>query len=254
MDPKGKVILITGASSGIGLASARALVAAGAVVAMAARPSEHLRREAVALNAFAVPMDVTDDASVRDGVARVLDRFGHIDVVANFAGNGGRLALWDAAPADHLRAMIDTHLFGAERVARAVLPSMLARGQGRIVNIASTVGWVPMPAAAAYSAAKAAILAFSESLRGELMGRGVRVMVFAPPHTSTEAGKAWPLEGPRVHTPQWVAAEFVRALRAERPRFLAGASNRLLLAIQRLSPAYAAFIMRRIGLKAVASG
>lgn len=251
MDPKGKVILVTGASSGIGLASARALAAAGAMVALAARSAQRLEHEAATSGGLAVPMDVTDDTSVADGVARVLDRFGHIDAVVNFAGNGGRLTLWDEAPADHLRTMVDTHLFGAERVARAVLPSMLARGQGIIVNIASTVGWVPMPAAAAYSAAKAAILAFSESLRGELAGRGVRVMVFAPPHTSTEAGKEWPLEGPRVHTPEWVAEQFVRALRAEQPRFLAGASNRMLLGIQRLSPAYAAFIMRRIGLKAL---
>ncbi len=117
------------------------------------------------------------------------------------------------------------------------------------VNIASTVAWVPMPAAAAYSSAKAAVVAFSESLRGELEGTGVDVMVFGP-HTSTEAGNAWPLEGPRVHTPEWVADELVRTLRREPKRFLAGASNRLLLWMQRVHPDLAFNMMKGIGLRA----
>lgn len=256
MDPKGKVILITGASSGIGLASARELARAGACVVMAARSRERLEREAASVRAeggeaLAVVIDVQDSGSVGRAIDAVLARYGHIDAAINFAGNGGALGLWDKAPPDQLRAMFDTHLFGAERVARAVLPSMLAGRQGLIVNIASTVGWVPMPAAAAYSAAKAAILAFSEALRGELRGRGVKVLVFAPPHTDTEAGRQWTMKGPQVFAPDWVAKELVKALRAERPAFLAGRSNRLLLGIRRVSPAYASYIMRRIGLAAV---
>lgn len=257
MDPKDKVIVVTGASSGIGLASARALAGTGARVVLAARSVEVLAAEARCLGAagqaaMAVAMDVTNDESVAAGVRQVLQRWGRIDAVINFAGNGGRLALWDQAPADHTRAMFEVHLFGAERVARAVLPAMLAQGSGTIVNIASAVGWVAMPSAAAYSAAKAAVLSFSEALRGELAGRGIDVVVFAPPHTSTDAGNAWPLEGPRIFAPEWVADQLVLTLRRGRPRFLAGFSNRMLLAIHRLSPAYAAFIMRRIGLRAVA--
>lgn len=256
MDPKGKVIIVTGASGGIGLASAQALARAGARVVLAARSMDKLTAEVARLNkagatVLAVEMDVTHDDSVATGVARVLRHFGRIDAVINFAGNGGQLALWERTPADHTRTMFDVHLFGAERVARAVLPAMLAQGGGTIVNIASAVGWVAMPSAAAYSAAKAAILSFSEALRGELAGRGIDVLVFAPPHTRTAAGEQWKLEGPRVFEPGWVAEELVRALRRRRPRFLAGASNRLLLTIQRLSPAYAAYIMRRIGLRAV---
>jgi short-subunit dehydrogenase len=257
MDPQGKVILVTGASGGIGLASARALSRAGAQVALAARTTGTLQAEAARLNeaggiAIAVGMDVTSDASVTAGVAETLRQLGRIDAVINFAGNGGRLALWEQMPADHLRRMVDVHLFGSERVARAVLPAMLAQGGGTIVNIASTVGWVAMPSAAAYSAAKAAILSFSEALRGELAGRGIDVRVFAPPHTNTSAGRDWPLEGPQVFEPDWVAAALVRSLRRNQARFLAGASNRALLAIQRISPAYAAYIMRRIGLRAAA--
>ncbi len=256
MDPKGKVIIVTGASSGIGLASARALAGAGARVAMAARSTDKLTTAAARLveaghTAMPVALDVTSDESVACAVAQVLRVLGRIDAVINFAGNGGQLAFWDQTPAGHARAMFDVHVFGAERVIRAVLPTMLAQGSGTIVNIASAVGWVAMPSAAAYSAAKAAVLSFSEALRGELAGRGIDVLVFAPPHTSTEAGRQWPLEGPRVFAPAWVADELVRALRRGRRRFLAGASNRLLLAVQRVSPRYAAYIMQRIGLRAV---
>ena len=255
MEPKDKVIVITGASSGIGLASARALARAGAHVVLAARSTDRLRAEVEHLmhaghSAVAEEMDVTSDSSVNAAVARVLQRLGRIDSVINFAGNGGRLALWHETAADHTRAMFDVHVFGAERVARAVLPAMLAQRSGTIVNIASSVGWVAMPAAAAYSAAKAAILSLSEALRGELADRGIDVVVFAPPHTDTEAGRQWPLEGPRVFAPDWVADELVRTLRRGRHRHLAGSSNRLLLGIQRLSPRYAAYIMRRIGLRA----
>jgi 3-oxoacyl-[acyl-carrier protein] reductase len=256
MDPQGKVILVTGASSGIGLASARELARHGARVVLAARSSARLEEAAEVIRqrsgeALAVTMDVGDAASVSAGVIRALAHHGHIDAVINFAGNAGPLGLWEGAAPDQLQAMFDTHLFGAERVARAVLPSMLARGQGTIVNIASTVGWVPMPAAAAYSAAKAAVLAFSEALHGELEERGIDVMVFAPPHTNTAAGREWTLKGPRVFEPEWVASELVRALRARRRTFLAGRSNRALLGIRRLSPSYASFIMRRIGMAAI---
>lgn len=257
MDPKGKVILVTGASSGIGLASARELARAGARTILAARSLDRLQSEAAALcaaggEALAVRIDVADPASVERAMAQILEQFGHVDVAINFAGNAGRLGLWQEAPADHLRAMIDTHLLGTERVARALLPAMLARGSGRIVNVASTVGWAPMPAAAAYSAAKAAVLAFSEALHGELRGRGIEVCVFAPPHTNTQAGRAWKMQGPRIYEPEWVAKQLVHALRTDQTSFLAGTSNRLLLGIRRLSPAYARYIMRRIGLRAIA--
>jgi NAD(P)-dependent dehydrogenase (short-subunit alcohol dehydrogenase family) len=256
MDPKGKVILVTGASSGIGLATARALAHAGASVVLAARSRETLEAEATRLRAegcaaFAIALDVTSDASVAAAIAALVERAGHLDAVVNNAGNGGELRFWADTDPGHLRAMFDVHVFGTERVARAALPWLRSRG-GVIVNFASTVAWVPMPSAAAYSAAKAAIVSLSEALRAELAPQGVEVVLFAPPHTSTDAGRAWPLEGPTVRTPVWVARELVETLRRGRRSRLAGASNRVLLLVRRIAPAYAAYIMRSIGLRAVA--
>jgi NAD(P)-dependent dehydrogenase (short-subunit alcohol dehydrogenase family) len=255
MDPKNKVVFLVGASNGIGLASARALARAGARVVLGARSRERLDDAVAAIvagggAASAVALDVTSDASVRAAVEEVVATAGRIDVVVNFAGNGGALGAWAAAGAGALRDMFEVHVFGAERVARAVLPIMTAQRSGTIVNIASTVAWVPMPMAAAYSSAKAAIVAFSHALRAELEGSGIRVMVFSPPHTNTEAGRAWPLRGPQVFEPDQVAAELLRALRRDRRTFLAGMGNRMLLVIQRIWPWYAAFIMKSIGLAA----
>jgi short-subunit dehydrogenase len=181
-------------------------------------------------------------------VEGIVRRFGRIDVVVNNAGNAGRLTFWAAADPAATRQMFDVHVFGMERVTRAVLPHMLEQGGGTVVNIASTLAWVPMPMAAAYSAAKAAVLSFSESLRAELADRGVEVMLFAPPHTRTPS--EMPLRGPRIHSPEWVAEELVRSLRRGRACFLAGASNRALLVMRRIAPGVASRIMRDIGLRA----
>ena len=255
MDLEDKVILITGASSGFGLASAKALAHAGAKVALAARTRDALdlavsELRAAGADALAVPMDVTDDDSVERGVRSVEQHFGRVDVVINNAGNGGLLAYWADTPAAHTRTTFDVHVFGMERVSRAVLPGMRSRGAGAIVNIASTVGWVAMPGGAAYCAAKAAVLSFTEALAGELAGQGVTVSVFAPPHMSNESGQKWKLDA-QVFSPEWAAAQLVKFLRKDRRRFLAGASNRMLLVLQRLSPSLAASIMRSMGLRAL---
>lgn len=251
-----KVIVVTGASYGIGCAVATALVHEGASVVFAARSADKLhqavsRATAAGGVAMAVPMDVTSDESVAAAIAAVLQRFGRIDVVINNAGNGGRLDYWVSTSASATRDMFDVHVLGTERVMRAVLPSMLERGAGTIVNIASTVAWVPMPGAAAYSAAKAAVVSLSETLRAELAGKGIDVRVFAPPHTSTEAGENWPLDLPKMFTTDWVAAALIRYLKGKRARAIPG-GNGVLLLIQRISPRLAARIMNGVGFRAVA--
>jgi short-subunit dehydrogenase len=254
MELKQRVIMVTGGSRGIGAEAARQLAAAGAQVVLAARDRALLEQNAAALraqggSAWALELDVTSEASVQTAVQATLDRFGHIDVLINNAGNGGTLGLLlDQAP-DHTRRMFEVHVLGAERMTRAVLPGMLARRQGRIVMVASAVGYVPMPGAAAYSAAKAAVLALAEALRGELRGSGVELHSFSPPHTQTEAGKAWPLQLPHKFSPDEAARALLRTLRADRQEVLAGHTP--LLWLRRLSPRWASSMMRGMGLHAL---
>src|ERR1044071_7132761 len=150
MEPQGKVIVVTGASYGIGLEIARALVREGARVVFAARSLDKLQAEveratASAGCAMAVQMDVTSTDSVSMAIQEVVERFGRIDAVINDAGNGGSLEFWASSGQDKTRELFDVHVLGAERVMRAVLPTMLAQRSGTLVNFASTVAWVPMP-------------------------------------------------------------------------------------------------------------
>ncbi|WP_428268006.1 SDR family NAD(P)-dependent oxidoreductase [Haliangium sp.] len=252
MELQGKVVLVTGASMGIGLEVARALVREGARVAFAARTLDKLEAAAreYGAQALAVQMDVTNDESVRAAVERIERELGSIDVVVNNAGNGGVLSLWQATEFDYLRRMFDVHVFGSERVIRAVVPSMLRRRFGVIVNFASTIGYVAMPGSAAYNAAKAAVVMLSRTLRAELRPSGIDVRVFSPPHTSTESGREMPLNLPKIFEPPWVAEQLVRFLKGNRAEVLPG-GNGTLLVIQRVWPGLAHRIMEKIGFGAL---
>lgn len=252
MELSGKVILVTGASMGIGLEVARALVCQGARVAFAARTFDKLEaatREHGA-QALAVQMDVRNDTSVRAAVECIERELGFIDVVVNNAGSGGSVMLWRDTEADLMRRMFDVHVFGAERVIRAVTPSMLRRGSGTIVNFSSTIGYVAMPGTAAYNAAKAAVVMMSRTLRAELRPAGIDVRLFSPPHTSTESGKEMPLNLPKIFEPSQVAQQLVRFLEGNRAEILPG-GNSSLLVLQRLWPGLARRIMESIGFGAI---
>lgn len=255
MELTDKVVFVTGASSGIGLATARALVEAGARVVFAARSLEKLEHEAAQAKklggeACAVQLDVTSNESAERAVAQALDHFGRIDILLNDAGNGGPVQLWSASDANATRHMFEVHVLGCERMMRAVMSAMRAQGGGIIVNFASAVAWVPMPGAAAYSSAKAAVIALSQALRAELARDGIDVRVFSPPHTNTDAGKAWPMPLPKIFEPTWVANEVVRALRGRRACVTPAGKAPLLL--QRLSPQLAEWVMNAIGWETLA--
>ncbi|MEY2932466.1 MAG: hypothetical protein RL033_3215 [Pseudomonadota bacterium] len=247
-----KVILVTGASKGIGLEIARALAREGCQVVLAARSLDKLERAAqeCGARALAVQMDVTQADSVAAAVERIERELGRVDVLVNNAGNGASMGRWSSCASATMQELFDVHVFGTERVMRAVLPMMSKAGEGTIVNFASTLGYVAMPGTAAYNAAKAAVVMLSKTLRAELRGQGIDVRVFSPPHTKTESSREMPIELPKIFEPPWVAEQFVGFLRGRRAELLAGGNGSLLL-MQRLSPGLARHIMERIGFGAL---
>jgi len=171
----GQVALVTGASSGIGEAAARALVGAGFTVygtSRRATPGEK-RGEVVFL-----PLDVTDDESVADAVREVLDRSGRIDVLVNNAAA-------EESSVEQARALFETNLFGSIRMMRAVLPHMREQRSGRIINVSSVVGLIPVPYMALYASSKHALEGYSESVDHEVREHGVRVLLVEPGFTKT---------------------------------------------------------------------
>jgi NAD(P)-dependent dehydrogenase (short-subunit alcohol dehydrogenase family) len=176
-----RVALVTGASSGIGEAAARALVEAGfAVYGTSRRAVAGQEQDAVTF----LPLDVTDDESVAGAVREVLARSGRIDVLVNNAGLGIAGAAEESS-IEQAHALFDTNVFGSIRMTRAVLPQMREQGSGRIINISSVLGLVPAPFAALYAATKHAIEGYSESLDHEVREHGIRVLLVEPAYTRT---------------------------------------------------------------------
>lgn len=179
----GCVVLITGASSGIGEAIARALASYGCRLVLTARRADRLAAvaEAIGPGALAWPMDMRDDAAV-DALPDCLPvKFRQIDVLVNNAGHdvGGRTP-FASGTADDWSDIIDTNLRAALRVTRAILPGMVQRRKGDIVNMGSTSGIKSYANIAAYGASKAALHMFSDNIRSELSGSGVRVIEVQP--------------------------------------------------------------------------
>jgi NADP-dependent 3-hydroxy acid dehydrogenase YdfG len=180
-DLSGQVVLITGASSGIGAAAAREFARAGAQVALAARRAERLEALAHELGpaALPVPADLTQRADRERLVAETLAHFGRIDVLVNNAGLG-RLGWLETLTAEEIEAQVNVNLLALMDLTRLVLPPMLARRSGHIVNIASLAGHIGAPTYAVYCATKFGVRGFSEALRREVAPFGVRVSWISP--------------------------------------------------------------------------
>ena len=193
MELRGKTVIVTGASEGIGRETARLFAAAGARVVAAARNAERLDSLAKEIErdggeAIAVPTDVRDDAAVEAMVRTAVERFGGIDILVNNAGYGmfGPLA---ETPLDEVRALFEVNVFGALRCARAVVPEMRRRGGGAIVNVSSVVGKLTIPYMGAYCATKHALNSMSEALRAELREDGINVITVMPGRIDTSFGE-----------------------------------------------------------------
>lgn len=175
------VALVTGASSGIGKAAARALVAAGFTVVGTSRKTAGV---APVDGVTFLDLDVTSDASVAAVVETVMDRCGRVDVLVNNAGVGSAGAAEETSVALAQR-VFDINVFGLIRMTKAVLPIMRAQRGGRIVNISSILGFVPAPYMAVYAASKHAIEGYSESVDHEVREHGIRVLLVEPGYTKT---------------------------------------------------------------------
>ena len=177
-----KTALVTGASSGIGEATAERLAMAGYKVYGTSR-----RRAEAGQAAFeTLPLDVTNDASVDAAVGEVIRREGRIDLLVNNAGFSTAPAGAEESSIGQAQAIFDTNFFGIVRMTRAVLPHMRRQGSGRIINISSIFGFMPMPYMALYAATKHAVEGYSESLDHELRTRGIRVVLIEPANTRTQ--------------------------------------------------------------------
>lgn len=171
----GKVILVTGASSGIGLACASALQAHGHTVYGSTR--NLTRVKLVSFNP--IELDVTDDASVKAAIDKIIKAEGKIDVLVNNAGNGVTGPAY-AMPVDSAKKQFEVNFFGVVRMCSAVLPIMIEAKQGLVVNISSLAGLFGLPYQSMYSASKYAIEGYSQSLRMELRNTGIKVSLINP--------------------------------------------------------------------------
>ncbi len=187
---RGRVALVTGASSGFGEAVALGLAKAGAKVALAARREDRLRDLAKRITdaggeAVVIVADFTDEHQAQRAVRETEAAFGRLDILIN---NAGVMYLEPVATADlgRWRAMLELNVLGLIAATQAALPGMTARKDGHIVNIASTAGHVSNPLAAAYSATKFGVVGFSESLRKEVHKDNIRVTVISPGMAATE--------------------------------------------------------------------
>jgi NAD(P)-dependent dehydrogenase (short-subunit alcohol dehydrogenase family) len=178
-----QVVIVTGASSGIGRETAQAFAAAGAQVVAAARREAVLRELAVP-RLLPVPADVTKDADVQRLIDTTLARFGRIDILVNNAGAGLR-ALVEQVQPDDARRLMDLNFFGAVRCIQAALPAMKRQGHGQIVNVSSVLGVVATPRNSIYCASKFALRALSDALRLELRDAGIEVISVLPGYTDT---------------------------------------------------------------------
>ena len=182
---KNKVVLLTGASSGIGEGIALALANKGAVLGLLARRENLLSElvqkcEAAGAIAYTLSCDVVDTDAVHNAAAKLREKCGHIDILIANAGIGGNNRETRDLQPDAVKKVIDINLLGAVNSVHAVLPQMLERGSGHLVAISSLAGFRGLPKSAAYSASKAGMTAFFESVRLDVQQKGIDVTIIQP--------------------------------------------------------------------------
>ena len=251
------VAIVTGASGGIGEATARALHAAGYRVFGTYRRAPATKLPDIEYLAC----DVTSDESVKDAVRQVVSAGGRIDLLVNNAGVG-LIGGAEESSLEQAKSLFDVNLFGVIRLTQAVLPAMRRQGAGRVVNISSVMGLIPAPFMALYAASKHALEGYSESLDHEVRSAGIRVVLVEPAYTRTsfegnvyhadqrlevyESARANAEEVMRdamkvADSPELVASAVVKASTAASPqrRYTAGRTARQVSLLRRFVPASA---------------
>jgi short-subunit dehydrogenase len=236
--------LVTGASSGIGAAYARALRARGERLVLVARREARLAALAEELGgaemAAPIPVDLADPGGPQRLQEEIERRGFAVDLLVNNAGFGDT-GPFHEAPLDRLTAMVDLNARAVVELTRRFLPAMVARGRGRIVNVVSNAAFQPVPFLTVYAATKSFVLSFTEALATELHGTGVRIQALCPGPTDTEffevarTGDLPVRRLPRMSAEDVVACS-LRALDSGKLVVVAGLANRLLAAATRFAP------------------
>jgi len=213
----GKVALVTGASSGIGEATAVALAAEGASVAIGARRQDRLdalqaKLESDGTKVVTLSLDVTDERACRQAVEQTTSGLGGLDILVN---NAGVMLLGPIVDADteDWRRMLNTNVLGLMYMTHAALPHLVGQGSGDIVNISSVAGRVARLGSGVYNASKWAVNAFSESLRQEVTEKGVRVVIVEPGAVDTELTDHITHAGAKQQSKEWTSS--IRSLHSE---------------------------------------
>jgi NAD(P)-dependent dehydrogenase (short-subunit alcohol dehydrogenase family) len=277
----GQVVIITGASAGIGEAAARLLAQEGARVVLAARRKERLEALAGEIEkqggrALAVITDITSEQDRKRLIEETLKRFGRIDALVNNAGYGQRGPI-ELVPLENIRRNFETNLFSLIALSQLVIPLMRERGGGRIVNIGSVAGRIARPISSVYDATKHALEAISDGMRAELAPFGIKVILIEPGYIVTEFlqvanevsqpimenagpyaeffssfGRAYERIKRIAGQPEDVARVIAHALSVPnpRPRYAVPGHARLLIALKRFLPErlFNRLLMRQMGL------
>ena len=234
-DYQGKTALITGASTGIGATFARALAARGANLILVARSEDKLHTLAAELSAHqkilthVIPTDLSQEGAALTLAQTIQQQGLYVDILVNNAGFAtyGHFETLSASR-DHAQALLN--MVAVVDLTHAFLPPMLERGEGVIINVASTAGFQPVPYMAVYGASKAFVLSFSEALWGEYRKRGIRVLALCPGSTDTPFFKVVGAEEAKVggmRTPEQVVATALRAVDQGRSTVVDGVANYL---------------------------
>ena len=260
---RGRTAILTGASKGIGVHVARALANQGTNLVLAARSASALEevRKAVerqGVRAIAVPTDVSDRSALKSLVERAVSEFGSIDILVNNAGIE-LILTYHKLTLEEIDQIVSVNLLAPMHLTWLVLPGMLERGQGHIVNVSSLAGKVGPAYNEPYGATKAGLIGFTQSLRGTYRRSGVGASVVCPGFVEdgmyAKTKEEFGVEAPRrlgVSTPEAVARGVIRAIKKDLPEVIVNpGAIRLLLAATAMSPSLGEWMLERMGADAV---